>query len=250
MAGRIAIYDKGGLGGGDGHDYFAILPPVPALIDAIKTLDLARTESLKNPDRIEGRVRATAIDYVIKEVGDKVKLAGKQAAIDTTVIIRGQVDRTQKRPDGRSRQGSRLRNAIVCRALPTVIPGGGVGVGDIAVLDTVVGRDGTPFWFTQEFGSHHLVGHEVYGRFRNPGVAYPNPQEFRVHSIFTPEKSGKKMTIRRPIPERAFLREGAELGDQLRMKLLGDAVQQAINELRSILDGSSARLAPLRRVVR
>jgi hypothetical protein len=250
VAGRIAIYDKEGLGGGDGHDYFAILPPVPQLIDAIKTLDLARAEALRNPNRIEGRVRATAIDYVIKEVGDKVKFAGKQAAVDTAILIRSKVDRTQKRPDGPARQGTRLRNAIVCRSLPTVVPGGGVGVGDIAVLNTVKGADGTPFWFTQEFGSRHLIGHEVYGRFRNPGAAYPNPQEFRVHSIFTPEKSGKRMTIRRPIPERAFLREGAEAGDALRMKLLGDAVVGAIGELRAILDGSSARLAPLRQVVR
>lgn len=250
MARRIAIYDKAGIGGGDGHDYFTILPPVPQLIEGIKFLDLARTETLKNPDRVEGKVRATAIDYVIKEVGDKVKLAGKQAATDAAVIIRAGVDRSQKRPDGPRRQGRRLRDAITCRALPNVIPGGGVGIGDIAILDTVVGADGTPFWFTQEFGSSHLVGHEVYGRFRQPGIAAPNPQEFRVHAIFTPEKSGKRMIVKRPIPERAFLREGAETADTLRMKLLGDAVEQAIRELKSILDGSSPRLASLRLVVR
>lgn len=250
---RLSIYNAAtGVGGGDGHDYFAILPPVPELIEAIKTLDSARTECLKLPDKTEGRVRATAIDYVIKEVGDKVKVAGRLSAIETQALIQERVEATQKRPDRlRGRPGLRLRDAIRCRPLPTVIPGGGVGIGDMVLLEQVMDVNGQSFWRTQEFGSSHLVGKTLYGLFEQPGRARPNPTQFRTHAIFTPGgKNSGKMTINRPIPERAFLREGAEAGDVVRMKLLGDAVQNGIVELKAILDGSSARLAPLRQVVR
>lgn len=247
---RYQRFAKGGIGGGDGHDYFAILPPVPQLIEAIQYLDDARTKFLRGPDKVEGKVQATAVDYVIKEVTDKVKLAGKTASIETTALIRDLIEKSKKRPDRPSGGGLRLKDAVVCRALPTVIPGGGVGVGDIAVLQAVVGKDRQPFWLTQEFGSSHLLGHEVFGFFESPGRAYPNPAEFRTHAIFNPSAKGRRMTVNRPIPERAFMREGSELGDQLRMKLLGDAVRQGTRELLAIADGTSARLAPLRRVVR
>jgi hypothetical protein len=257
MAGsRIAgPFPVGGVGGGDGNDYFTILAPVPMLIDAFLLLEQARKEALKHPNPTEGRVRAAAISFVITEVGDKVKLAGVLTAKEAEVIIKNRVKQTQKRPDTIRRPGQgarkrRLVDAIRCRPLPTVIPGGGVGVGDISVLNEVVGADGTPYWGTQEFGSSHLVGKRLYGWFRQPGKQAANPSEFRTHAIFSPEQNGPPMTVKRPIPERAFLREGAAIAEVFRQKALGDAVQAGTRELQAIVGGTSKHLAPLRRVIR
>jgi hypothetical protein len=256
MAGsRIAgPFPVGGVGGGDGNDYFTILAPVPMLIEAFLLLEQARKEALKHPDPIEGRVRAAAISFVITEVGDKVKLAGIMSAKEAEVIIRDRVAKTQRRPDtvrqpGQGARKRRLIDAIRCRPLPTVIPGGGVGIGDISVLDQVVGADGTPYWAVQEFGSSHLVGKRLYGFFRTPGKAAADPSQFRTHAVFSPEK-GPPMTVNRPIPERAFLREGAALAEVFRQKALGDAVAAGTRELQAIIRGTSKQLAPLRRVIR
>lgn len=255
MAGsRIAgPFPVGGVGGGDGNDYFTILAPVPMLIEAFLFLEQARKEALKHPDPIEGRVRAAAISFVITEVGDKVKLAGVLTAKEAEAIIKERVRKTQKRPDTLRRPGQarkrRLVDAIRCRPLPTVIPGGGVGIGDISVLNEVVGVDGTPYWGVQEFGSSHLVGKRLYGFFRTPGKVAADPSQFRTHAIFSPE-SGPPMTVNRPIPERAFLREGAAIAEVFRQKALGDAVAAGTRELQAITKGTSRQLAPLRRVIR
>lgn len=238
------------VGGGDGSDYFVVLPPEPLLIDAFLTLERARVEALKNPDRVEGRAQSAAISLVISQVGTDVQAAAILTAKQAEDMIRSRIDRTQKRPDppGKS-AGKRLRSAIVCRALPSVIPGGGVGIGDISTLNEVADAQGRAYWRAQEFGSSHLVGRTLPGLFQPGGVA-PDGGMFRRHPIFEVTGEGGLMHVQNPIPERAFLRSGAALAEAFRQQALGGAVGTGIGELRRIAAGASANLPALRRIVR
>lgn len=236
------------VGGGDGRDYFAVLPPEPLLIDGLALLEQARKEALRNPDPVEGRAQAAAISLVISQVGTDIEAAAiaTAALAETSIIAR--LKATQRRPDPPGVK-KRIQDAIRCRPLKTVVPGGGVGIGDIATLDAVKGRDGRPYWLAQEFGSKHLLGRTLYGYFQ-PGKAAPDPEERGVHPIFETQQGGKKMTIRRPIRERAYLREGAAIAEEVRQKELGAAAQGGVVECRAILSGVSESLERLRRIVR
>lgn len=237
------------VGGGDGNDYFVVLPPEPLLIDAFLTLEKARVEALKNPDKVEGRAQAAAISLVIAQVGSDVEAAAVLTSKQAEDMIRAQVSRTQKRPDPPGKSlGKRLKSAIVCRALPSVLPGGGVGIGDISTLNEVADAQGRAFWRAQEFGSSHLVGRTLPGFFQ-PGNSPAGAAPSRTHPIFE-VTSGPPMTIHNPIPERAFLREGAVLAESFRQQALGNAVSTGIGELRKITTGAAANLDVLRRIVR
>lgn len=237
------------VGGGDGSDYFVVLPPEPLLIDAFLTLEKARVEALKNPDKVEGRAQAAAISLVIAQVGSDVEAAAILTAKEAEGMIRDRLARTQKRPDPPGKSvGKRLKSAIVCRALPSVIPGGGVGVGDISTLNEVADAQGRAYWRAQEFGSSHLVGRTLPGYFQ-PGESPAGAAPSRTHPIFE-VTSGPPMTISNPIPERAYLRDGAVLAEVFRQRALGGAVSGGIGELRKIAAGASANLPALRRIVR
>lgn len=237
------------VGGGDGSDYFVVLPPEPLLIDAFLTLEKARVEALKNPDRVEGRAQAAAISLVIAQVGSDVEAAAILTAKEAEAMIRSRIHATQKRPDPPGKSAAkRLKSAIVARALPTVLPGGGVGVGDISTLNEVADAQGRAYWRAQEFGSSHLVGRTLPGFFQ-PGNSPAGAAPSRTHPIFE-VTSGPPMTIQNPIPERAFLREGAALAEAFRQRMLGGAVVGGIGELRKIAAGASANLPALRRIVR
>lgn len=237
------------VGGGDGSDYFVVLPPEPLLIDAFLTLEKARLEALKNPDKMEGRAQAAAISLVISQVGSDVQAAAVLTAKQAEEMIRERIARTQKRPDPPGKSvAKRLKSAIVCRALPSVIPGGGIGVGDISTLNQVADAQGRAYWRAQEFGSSHLVGRTLPGFFQ-PGDSPAGAAPSRTHPIFQ-VTSGPPMTITNPIPERAFLREGAVMAEVFRQRALGSAVGAGIGELRRITAGASANLPALRRIVR
>jgi hypothetical protein len=237
------------VGGGDGSDYFLVLPPEPLLIDAFLILERARVEALKNPDRVEGRARAAAISLIISQVGTSVEEAAVLTAKEAESMIEHRVAATQKRPDppgGAFRK--RLKDAITCRALPTVLPGGGVGIGDIQTLNEVADEQGRAYWRAQEFGSSHLVGRTLPGFFQ-PGDSPAGAAPSRTHPLFE-VTSGPPMTITNPIPERAFLREGATLAEVFRQRQLGQAVSSGISELREIAAGTSVRLPAVRRIIR
>lgn len=238
------------VGGGDGNDYFVVLPPEPLLIDAFLTLEKARVEALKNPNRVEGRAQAAAISLVISKVGADVHAASLLTAQQASALIEHRVNATQKRPDPPGATfRRRLRDSIVCRALPSVIPGGGVGIGDIDTLNQAADEQGRAYWRAQEFGSSHLVGRTLPGFFQ-PGDSPAGAAPSRTHPLFEVTGSGAPMTITNPIPERAFLREGAVLAEVFRQRALGGAVSSGIGELRRIAAGASANLPALRRIVR
>lgn len=238
------------VGGGDGSDYFVVLPPEPLLIDAFLMLEQARVEALKNPDKVEGRAQAAAISLVIAKAGSDIEAAAVLTAKEAEAMIRAKINQTQKRPDPPGKSlGRRLKDSIVCRALPSVIPGGGVGVGDLSVLNEVADAQGRAYWRAQEFGSSHLVGRTLTGFFE-PGQSLPDAGQFRKHPIFKVGPEGGEMEIRNPIPEKAFLRDGSALAEAFRQKALGGAVTSGTSELRKITAGVSANLPALRRIVR
>lgn len=238
------------VGGGDGANYFTILPPEPLLIDAFLTLERARVEALKHPDRVEARARAGAISLVISQVGSQVEAATVLTAQQAEELIEHRINTTQKRPDKPGVSfGRRLRDSIACRALKTVIPGGAVGIGDLSVLNQVADEQGRAYWRAQEFGSSHLVGRTLPGFFQ-PGDSPAGAASSRTHPIFEVRGDGPPMHITNPIPERAFLRGGAVEAEVFRQRALGGAVGGGIRELRAITAGVSARLPSLRRIVR
>jgi len=238
------------VGGGDGSDYFTILPPEPLLIDAFLVLERARVEALKHPIRAEGRARAAAISVLISQVGTRVEEAAVLTAKQAEELIEHRINATQKRPDPPGGAFTRrLRDAIACRALPTVLPGGGVGIGDLNRLNEVADEQGRAYWRAQEFGSSHLVGRTLPGFFQ-PGRSAAGDAPPRTHPIFEVTGEGAPMTIKNPIPERAFLREGALLAEAFRQRALGNAVAVGTKELREITAGTSASLPALRRIVR
>lgn len=119
---------------------------------------------------------------------------------------------------GRRRGGRGIRSFIKSRPLAG-IPGG-VGVGDIDELQKAVDpdypQDGS-YWKVQEAGFSGHVGREVYGHFYNSprgGQGYaPSKDRVRTDAFFRPEKPGRKLKIKNPIPAKWYLRDGsAEAG--------------------------------------
>jgi hypothetical protein len=220
------------------------------LIDAFLVLERARLEALKHPDRAEGRARAGALSLLISQVGQQVETAAILTAKEAETMIEAHINSTQKRPDPPGKSvGRRLRDAITCRPLKTVLPGGGVGIGDLSVLNQVADAQGRAYWRAQEFGSSHLVGRVLPGFFQ-PGASLPDASQSRKHPVFEVTGEGGLMEIRNPIPERAFLRTGAVEAEVFRQRALGGAVSSGIRELRAITAGASANLPALRRIVR
>lgn len=234
-----------------GMDFFAVLPPERHLLNAYRMLLEARQVALRNFPGAEGRARALAIDVVLKEVQGKVDAAATATASESEKLIVQRIKSTQVRPDppGHSGRHVRLQDAIRSRAIKGTLAGGGVGIGEISELDKVVGRDGIPYWKAQEFGSSHLVGRKIRGFFQ-PGNSPAGAAPPRTHPIFEVQTGAPQMFIQNPIPERAFLREGAADAEIFRQKALGNAVAAAIAELRLIQTGNHPRLRAARRYVR
>lgn len=234
-----------------GTTYFAILPPERHLLNAYRMLLEARRIAQRNFPGTEGRARALAIDVVLKDVQVRVDAAAVLSAAEAEKMIVARIKATQVRPDppGNSGRGVRLQDAIECRAIKTAVAGGAVGIGDITALDRVADRNGQAYWRAQEFGSAHLVGRTFRGLFQ-PGSSPAGAAPFRTHPLFEVDRGGKPMTITRPIPERAFLREGTLAAEVFRQKALGGAVTPAIAELRLIQSGNHPRIKAARSYVR
>lgn len=235
--------------GTHGGTFFAILPPEQHLLNAYRMLLDARQVALRNFPGGEGRARALAIDVVLREVQARVDIAAAETAVEADKAIVHRIKKTQVRPDPPGAGGRRrLQDAIVSRPLATNVSGGGVGIGDIDVLDQVADANGQAYWRAQEFGSSHLVGHRVRGFFQ-PGRSPAQGGQFRVHATFEPDSEGPEMLITRPITERAFLREGAAAAEVFRQKALGKAVTPALADLRLIQSGNHPRIRAARKYV-
>ncbi len=138
---------------------------------------------------------------------------------------------------------------IESRAVRSILPGGGaVGIADIQHLVQATLRPSakstTPYyWRAQEFGSSHNVGRVLLGVFQ-PGEAAPSEEQFRTHPAFESRPTGQKrflMRIHRPIPERAFLREGAWEAYLYRKTRFQATEAAAIEKMRQIASASGSQ---------
>lgn len=260
MATRISFlsgppYEQGAH---DGNVYFKVLPPSDALINGYRLCLDARNVFLRiaafsaDPTaKLDAEARAAACDLVVKTVSDGAKRVAAITATMSEQSIQSRIDSTQLRPDAPGKPFSqRLRDAISSRPIPSAIGTLEVGIADVSQLDAVVGEDGNPYWRTQEFGSQHLVGKRIRGLFQ-PGSSPPDQSQFRTHPIFeVGAEGGRSMLIRRPIPEKAFLREGVAIAEKFRAQQFRSVEAAGVSELRLIQTGNHPRLRAVRRVIR
>lgn len=218
-----------GLEDREEQGYFAVLPAPPGLPGGILLLQEAAALARAAP--IGAEVRA-AVEEIISGVERGVaRVTVETIKVSETAIVE-HIQRSRVRPEisafGFMVPKKRLEDGIKSEALGL----GGVGIGSIAELDTVVGTDGRPFWRTQEYGSDHNVGRIVYGLFQ-PGGAAPSATEFRKHPVFEPG-SGGAMVIRRPIPARHFMRDGTGEAEGFRARELGEVEDLAVGEIKLV----------------
>lgn len=245
-------------GAHDGNTYFKVLPPAPALVNSYRLLLEARDLFLKvatvttDPaGKLDAEARAAACDLVVKNVSDGAHRVAALTASESEKLVVGRIHSAQLRPDPPGKSFSqRLQGAINSRPISGFLGTLEVGVGDVSNLDSVVGEDGSPYWRAQEFGSDHLVGHRIKGLFQ-PGGAPPDQAQFRTHPIFEVGVEGARpMLVERPIPEKAFLREGALAAEGFRAREFAGVERAAVAELRLIETGNHPRLRAISRVIR
>lgn len=225
----------------DGERYFKILGTPPELVRTYEYL----LEAAELAARIPGyQAQGIEIDLLLRQMQDEVRTAARVTAIQAITLIRQRIEATRVRPKG----DGRLAASIAAKPVPGPIgaAGGSVGIGAIDELNVGTLRPSggakVPFyWRAQEFGSDHLVGHEVIGVFQPGGVA-PSQSSFRSHPFFETRGKGQgaryKMVIARPIEERGFLREGAMEAAELRRAEFRAIESRAVDKMRAISAGT------------
>lgn len=214
-----------------GNVYFKVLPGIRGLsvvwIEALRLYaDLSR---IPHPAAPQKRV---LLARHIASMEEKIRAAEVVVAEATDTFVRERIAATQVRPDNPS--GPRMITGIKSRPIiyPD-LPAFAVGQVDISVLDkAATGVSGKPYWPSQEFGYTGHVGRRMRGSFMG---TRPDPSMFRVHPVFTVGRPWYKMTIRKPIEERAFLRSGVMAGALLRQRMWKQIEAEAVREVTRIL---------------
>lgn len=211
--------------------FFSLLPAPPALLGGLELLAEAAVIARELPGP-----EAAAIIELATSVRAGVAVAAIETAKAADSAIEHRIDITRKRPEAGAWRGSRkrLNEGIRSEALGN----GAVGVGAISDLDQVVGTDGRPYWRAQEEGTSANIGRILFGTFEGPGITPgpPNQAEFRVHPVFTPGDglAAGSGTIRRPIPARHFLRDGAAIALLFREDKFRDIELSAVDVMRGL----------------
>lgn len=221
-----------GLGESNGESgFFTLLPTPPALLGGLELLAEAA---------VVARALSGAEAVAIIELAATVRAGANLAAIETAKAadeaIRHRIDITRKRPESGAFAGARKRLNEGVHSEP--LGDGGVGIGSIAALDSVVGSDGRPFWRAQEEGTSANVGRLIFGTFEGPGLT-PSPPDsslFRVHPVFTPGSgiAAGGGVIRRPIPARHFVRDGAAIATIFREDQFRTIELDAVGAIRAL----------------
>lgn len=237
--------------------FFDILPPVRELEKTFQNLLYARKVFLRDLPRGEGRARALAIDTVIDDMKVSLNRAALLTAQEATQIVERNIRSTHSgRPQAPGRRGGiPLEQAIVSRPIPTPLPFGTVGIGEVATLDKVTDADGQTYWRAQEFGSDHRVSPFGPGRGTLKGLFQPgnvpaSAGNFRAQAYFdVDEAGGVKTLFVRPIPRRLFLTKALPEAEVFRQKRLGDAVVRATADMAAVRKGTHPELRALRALV-
>ena len=224
-----------------GNIYFKVLPGIRGLATAWREALRLYAELAKVPHPAAPEKRALLALH-IASMEEKI-LAGEIVVAEATdAAVRARIAGTQVRPDNPS--GPAMLNGIQSRPLIyPELPAFAVGQVDISVLNkAAMSSSGKPYWATQEFGYTGFVGREVKGSF---GGTRPSQSLFRVHPVFTTGSPFYKMTIQRPIEERAFLRSGVMSGALLRQRMWRQIEAEAVRDLTRILTfGGKGRRKP------
>jgi hypothetical protein len=214
--------------------FFSVLPAPPALAGGLELLAECLLIARELPTG-----QGALVSDLMAAVQAEVTGAAIQTARAADEAIRHRIALTRVRPRSPSFSGSDaftgggggrklLEDGIHSESLGL----GGVGIASIEELDTVVGKDGRPFWRTQEFGSTHNVGRVVLGFFQ-PGSVAPDQSQFRRHPIFV-AGPGVPMHIQRPIPARHFLRDGAAEAVLFREASFREIEVASVSEIRAL----------------
>jgi hypothetical protein len=222
-----------GIGALPADSYFAVFPGFPdAHIMAAEGLRAAR--SLRSHPEPRLRAAAPVLEAQLRRLGLEIKATEARLAAEADRRIKQKIRDSARRPP----TSGRMERAIHSRPLQSnVFPALSVGIADLSKLDSPAGRL-RYYWRTQEFGSSHIVGLTVPGRFQ-PGNAAPSQGAFRHHPYFehVPRYGGTPMRVKRPIEERAFLREAAWE--------VGNLAATEMQRIRRIAEADAARIATL-----
>jgi hypothetical protein len=158
----------------------------------------------------DGRpAQATLVKTAFLELQSKFKAISRTSAGVAHREIREHEENSRVRPDTQGRGGPRLGRFIGVSTPFDRVPGT-VLINNERVLED----EGVSWWWTNEEGYSGHIGRRFIGSFDG---TRPNPSEFRTHAVLDMRKGAKnraKGEIKEPIPERKFVREGAEVAEQ------------------------------------
>lgn len=217
-----------------GPVYFKILPGIQGLntlwADALRMR--ARLIALQ-PKHPAATRKRQLLDLHLANMRDEIRAGELFVAQKCDEYVRARIKDTQRRPD----RSGRMYRGIESRPIPyPLVPAFSVGLVDISILDkATTERSGKPYWRTQEYGYTGHKGRTVRGFFM-PGMVRPSASQFRVHPIFrTGTGFGARMTIDRPIEERAFLRSGTMQAGLLQARMWNTMQAKAVVEVNKII---------------
>lgn len=171
---------------------------------------------------------------------DMIALAERCAeTANQEVITLYQKSRT---PRGDTGNPPHLSEALpTSEAIPTPLPAGAVGITRLDELDKF------DYWKAQEFGlSTGFVGREVKGWFFGSGFSgspvAPDPAQSQNHPLFRPSGTGRTMHIENPIEPGHFLTDTVDVVYALWLKLMDEAVRDAVRDLDAVLGQARGRM--------
>lgn len=202
--------------------------------------------------------RRRAVLQIEQEFEEEMKAIARRTSAYATQQIRVRIKRV--RP---SAGAPNLAKGVRSRPIAPLI-GGVVGVADEAYLDRIRNPRTPgygPYWRAQEFGTGTAPPHDppvpsqrgrkLRGTFYVPGSARPSQSMFRVHAYFKPggPKGGKggKGTIRREIPAKHFLRDGADAAAQQYRAEIARLQSRTVARLTAVMTGRAVAAPGIRR---
>lgn len=210
--------------------FYRRLFPLPNDIIAIHREFVELAESLNRLASRGNRNASRQVRIVISSYEDF--LADLEKIAERTVLLANEVvvSKYDSSRTGRPHTSGphHLRDALpTSEKIDTGLPTGAIGYINMNDLDKFV------YWKAQEYGSDHMVGREIVGRFFQPGVSDPDPSEFRQHALFAPTGKGKVAHFQNPIPEGRFIRDGLDLVERYWSAQMLAAAEDAISDLRT-----------------
>lgn len=210
--------------------YYKRLFPLPDIIITIHREYVLLAEALgkraaRSQPNASRQLRIVAASYE-DFLNDLTKIAERTTLLANEVVVSKYDSSRTGRPH--TTHPHHLRDALpTSEPIDTGVPTGAVGYINLEELDKFV------YWKAQEFGSDHLVGREIIGRFFVPGASDPDPSEFRTHAMFAAAGKGKTAHFQNPIPVGRFIRDGLDLVERYWSGQMLAAAEDAMGDLRA-----------------